>query len=228
MSLQIFRKLIVAFCLSASGLSSNAATMTFSDIGLDYMAKTYTENGITAVGNGNLGLYNGAGGVHFDDGGTSAPSKVSFTMQSAFNAKRFDIDPVGSDFYVCYGRANCVEPSYQNVLVQGYRDGSIAASLMFNMGVSLSPYTVKLGKLFEGLSSLSISILYPERSAFSSLPGVTEIAYCSPCSHFNIDNVVLAPVPLPTSLALGASALGLLGLASRRRRNVKFKTLMKA
>lgn len=215
---RLIRSVSFAVGLSAIALPAVSATMTFSGIGADPFAKTYSEDGIFASGNGNLGLYNGSGGIHLDDAGTSAPSKVSFTMASNFNAESFVLDPVGIDFYVCSGSNNCSKPSYLNVLVQGFRGGSLVSNLTFDMGPSLDPYLVNLGGLFSNLSSLLIGVIYPDTAYYKSLPGVTSAGPCAPCSHFNIDNVTLAPVPLPAGLPLAASGLAMLAFVARRRR----------
>jgi hypothetical protein len=212
-----FRSLtfLVGFAALASPVSS--ATMTFSGINLDPLARTYSEDGIFASGNGYLGVY-AASALHFDDGGTAAPSKVSFTMASHFNAVSFLLDPVNFDFRICTSAiSSCAASTYVNVLVQGFRDGALVSNLMFNMGPSPDPYTVALGSVFNDLSSLVIGILYPSLAQFQPLPAGSRIDPCAPCSHFNIDNVTLAPVPLPASLPLAASGLAILGFLTRRR-----------
>jgi hypothetical protein len=194
-----------------------AATMTFSDINLDPLANTYSEDGILASGNGDLGLY-AASALHFDDGGTSAPSKVSFTMASHFNAVSFLLDPVNFDFRICTSSfSSCTAPTYINVLVQGFRDGALVSNLMFNMGSSPDPYTIALGSVFSDLSALVIGILPPVLADFQPLPAGSRFEPCAPCSHFNIDNVTLAPVPLPASLPLAATGLAILAFLARRR-----------
>jgi hypothetical protein len=210
----------LAFLAGVSGLALPvaAATMTFSNINLDPTARTYSEDGIFASGNGTLGIY-AAGALHFDDGGSSAPSKVSFTMASHFNAVSFLLDPVNFALNLCSSTlSSCTSPTYANVLVQGYRDGALVSNLLFDMGASPDPYTVALGNLFNNLSALVIGIPYPNLALFEPLPAGSGIVPCAPCSHFNIDNVTLAPVPLPASLPLAASGLAILGFLARRRR----------
>lgn len=215
-----FRAVTLAVSFSALAVPASAATMTFNNISLDPLSKTYAEDGIFASGNGFLGIENGSGGLHLDDAGTSAPSKVNFTMASNFNAASFLLDPVGFDLVVCSGKNTCAEPTYINVLVQGFRGATLVSNLTFNMGATLDPYLVNLGGAFTDLSSLLIGIIYPDIASYKALPGVTSAGPCAPCSHFNIDNVTLAPVPLPAGLPLAATALGLLAFVTRRRRMI--------
>ncbi len=217
---RFFRAVTFAAGLTALAVPASAATMTFSDIYSDPLAKTYAEDGITVSGNGFLGIENGKGGMHLDDAGTSAPSKASFTMAKNFNAVSFLLDPVGFDLLVCSGSSGCAAPTFINVLVQGFRGTTLVSNLTFDMGASLDPYLVTLGSAFSDISSLLIGVIYPNVASYKALPGVTTVYPCAPCSHFNIDNVTLAPVPLPAGLPLAATALGLLAFVARRRRMI--------
>ena len=205
-----------AICFSTVAAPVSAATMTFDSVNLDPTAQTYSEDGIFASGNGMLGLYT-ASRVHFDDGGTAAPSTVTFSMDSLFDAVSFLLDPIRFNFYVRFEDGSYLEPTYMNVLVQGYRGAALVTDLKFDMGSSPDPYKVKLGSTFSSLSSLVISILYPELAAYRAMPGFRDAGFCDPCSHFNIDNLKLSPVPLPAGLPLAASGLALLAFIARRR-----------
>jgi hypothetical protein len=211
-----FRATAFAICFSTVAPPVAAATMNFDSVNIDYLAKTYSEDGIFASGNGTLGLYAGSM-LHFDDGGTSAPSTVTFSMSTLFNAVSFLLDPVHFDFFVSFEDGSYIQPTYTNVQVQGYQGAALVADLKFDMGSSLDPYKVKLGNSFSSLSSLVISILYPNVAEYRAMPGVRYAGGCAPCSHFNIDNVKLSPVPLPAGLPLAASGLALLAFAARRR-----------
>ena len=208
-----------AFALGISTLAApvSAATMTFNSIP-DPFANTYSEDGVLASGNGHLGVYNGRGGVHFDDGGTTAPSAMTFSMASNFNAISFLLDPVNFNFAVLFDDRSYLQPTYLNVLVQGFRGGALVSSLKFGMGAAPDPYTVSLGSAFTNLNSLVIGILAPNFAEFSAMPGFARFAPCSPCSHFNIDDLKLAPVPLPAGLPLLALGLGGLGFIGRRKK----------
>lgn len=203
--------------LSALALPASAATMTFDQLNLNpVMATTYFEDGILASGNGSLRIEYGSGGLHLDDAGTSAPSKVSFTMASKFDALSFLLDPVGFNLNACSGGNTCSSPTYLNVMVQGFRDGNLVSNAVFDMGASLDPYRIDLGGLFTNLSSLLIGVVYPDFAQFKP----ASVTPCAPCSHFNIDNVTLAPVPLPAGLPLAVTGLAALAFVSRRRRSI--------
>ena len=198
--------------LGVLALSSQAqaATMTFDNL-VDPLASTYFEDGITVSGNGELGVY-GAG--HVDAANSPAPSRLTFTTGARFNALSFDITPVGFDYFICKGDAACVNRTYRNVSVSGYRGSDLVASLLFNMGELTSAYAVLLGERFTNLTSLVIEAVMPE---FPTRPRV--FGDCEEnCSDFDIDDITLAPVPLPAGLPLAASALGILGLLARRKR----------
>ena len=208
--------LLLAQALFAA--SAQAATMTFDGVNVDPAARSYAENGILATGNGTLGMYS-AWALHFDDGGTSAPSSVTFKMASAFNAIGFDIDPIAFDLHICDAGRVCSSPTYVNVLVQGFRGANLASSLSFDMGSGTDPYRILLGKPFHDLSALTISILFSPVPLFRELPDGTNASCGIPCSHFKIDNVELAPVPVPAGLPLAATGLAVLwGLGRWRRR----------
>lgn len=211
---------LLAASLATSSLPAQAATMTFDNL-TDPFATSYSENGITATGDGDMGMYS-TGSVHIDDGGTSAPSQVTFTMAAgAFDAVSFDLRPIG--FYLEYTdpAGNLSMPSWANVQVQGFSGINLVSSLTFDMGQT--PTTITLNSMFRNLTSLTIGILFPDW-IYQNLPANASVYCDSPCSHFEIDNVTLnavnpAPVPLPAGLPLAASGLAVLaGLARRRSR----------
>ena len=219
---RFIRTVSFAAGFSALALPAWSATMTFKDITVDPVSETYFEDGILAEGNGMLGLYSSEDGpegiVHMDDSGTGQPTEISFSMARNFNAISFLMDPVGFLLKVNYYDGTYGEPIYQNALVQGFRDGALVANLSFSSGSVNNPYVVKLDESFQNLSSLLIGIEQPDLGYFLSLPNVDNVEECSPCSHFNIDNVVLAEVPLPTGLPLVASGLAVLAFLARRRK----------
>lgn len=209
------------FCAIAMfGTSASAATMTFNNLwdyaNNDYYSgSTYTEDGITVTGNNELGYWSSTS-LHMDDFYYPSSSLATFTMGSRFSAVGFDLSADGFDYFVCDAAHNCTNPTYQNVLVQGYRNGSVVASLLFDMGAALQTFPVMLGGAFNNLSALSIEVFVPDNLFTNHPPG--GYADCnSPCSHFTVDNVTLAPVPLPAALPLAAMGFGLLAMTARRR-----------
>lgn len=184
-----------------------AVTMTFSGVNLDPFATTYSENGIVASGNGALGEF-GTQVLHIDDSGTDASSSVRFTMASSFDAIGFDLRPASFDFSVCDPATGvCENKTFENVLLQGFNGANLVTSFMFNMGTGNGPYPVHLDNTFKNLTAFTISAIFP------TSPGMCG----APCSHFEIDNVELAPVPLPATLPLEALGLAILALFGFRR-----------
>ena len=139
-------------------------------------------------------------------------------MATNFNATSFLLDPISFDFLVGFDDGSFLQPTFLNVLVQGFRGATLVSNLTFNMGAAPDPYTVSLGSDFSNLSSLVIGILAPNFAEYLAMPGAVSIDSCAPCSHFTVDDVTLAPVPLPAGLPLAASGLALLAFVARRRR----------
>lgn len=208
-----------AFAIGISTLAAPvaAATMTFASVNLDPSANTYSEDGILASGNGDLGWF-GTSVLHIDDFGTPGPSAVTFSMATNFNATSFLLDPTSFDVFVRFDDGSFLRPTFLNVLVQGFRGATLVSNLAFDMGAAPDPYTVSLGSDFSNLSSLVIGILAPNFAEYLAMPGAVSIDSCAPCSHFTVDDVTLAPVPLPAGLPLAASGLALLAFVARRRR----------
>ncbi len=213
-----FFRAVAAAGFAFLALPASSATMTFVNVNDVDASRTYSEDGIVATTNyGFLGAYaNGA--IHFDDGGTAAPGAVRFSMASNFDAISFLLDPIRFNFFVEFEDRTYLYPTYLNVLVQGFREGALVSNLTFNMGSSPDPYLVNLTGAFNNISSLVIGILTPDLNYYKSLPNVRYTDFCVPCSHFNIDNVTLAPVPVPAGLPLLATGLGLLTFVARRRK----------
>ena len=220
MKKMIFAIATFFLALTAPFYGAGAATMTFSGVNIDPIARTYSENGIFASGNGTLGLYS-TGSIHFDDGGTSAPSTVTFTTGSRFDAVGFDLDPVGFEFRQCDAITRiCEDKTFDNVLLKGFDGANLVASLLFSMGTGKDSYPVKLGDAFKNLTAFTIAIALPN-IPFNYLRDCN-----APCSHFQIDNVELAPtveiapVPLPATLPLEMAVLIMLALVAFRRRTI--------
>lgn len=216
-------KVLMAFVttfltLTGTAQSAGAATVTFDKINIDPFARSYSENGILVVGTGALGHY-GNQKVHLDDGGTDAANKVTFTTGSYFDAVGFDIDPVAFAGGLCDGSPRVCIESFDNVLVTGFDGANLVASFLFNMGMGKDPYAVALNDTFKNLTAFSIQVVS------ENIPFYSFCHLQAPCSHFEIDNVELVPstvvaaVPLPAGLPLGAlGLLALTALAFRRKR----------
>lgn len=194
--------------LSIAG-SAQGATMGFDSLP-DYFAAplnmAYSEDGITATTDfGVLVSFGSVGMAHLDDSGTDVADRITFAMSGRFDAQSFDIAPLTSDYTL-----GGVPAAYDNVLVQGWRDGVLVAQDLFAMGTG--PWIYRFGADFSGLDQLVIGAVTPGAGD----PG---LCFAAPCAHFDIDNISLtpvAPVPLPAGLPLLLA--GLAPLALRRRR----------
>lgn len=193
-------RLLLAIVISPLFFShSYAATMTFSGLSATgcYAATTYSEANILASGNGDITGWTNNGVVHLDDGGSSCASDIEFTMASRFNAVSFDVISGGFD----------TPAPYENIEVRGILNGTVIVEQFFKMSEAFGETkTFELGAAFVGLDRFSIRVL-------------GNINYsCSPCGHFDLDNVVLAPVPLPASFPLMLVGLVGFGVWRRKRR----------
>jgi hypothetical protein len=198
---------VVAIVLvTVAAREGHAARMTFSSLSSTDLV--YSEDGITATGvphqgEGFLGF---PGSLHLDDGGTSFAISVIFTMASRFTPVGFDV--LALNYHYCPAGIDppCTTP-YENVLVQGFRDGVKVFEDSFSAGSSGSVSTYSFSAIAP-LDSFSITALKPD---FAALGGMCTD---SPCGHFNVVGVEL--VPEPTGLEL-AVALGFWRLRRRTR-----------
>lgn len=172
---------------------ANAATMTFDAC---EVSSVCVENGITATAGAPFEQITGR--PHLDDEYQGSASSLTFTMRKQFDAVSFDLNPLGFSEFLPTDR-------YLNVLVQGRADGFLVAQTFFNMGAE--PIVFEFGSAFTNLDSLFIG--------FAEIPD--NFPDCNAqCSHYEVDNVTLAPVPIPASLPLLAIGLGLLGFLRRK------------
>lgn len=222
------KKLLAAIALvfTQAGIAP-AATMTFDDLGTavanDFLTKTYSEDGIIGSANGFLvdSLLRGTDSLYVADGGWGGPTRMIFTMASAFNAVSFDLTPSIFSYIVTNTRSGVSKPSsFVNVRVQGFGVDGLTAVTSFNMGTVQSVTTYVLGAAFSNLTSLVIGF-EPTPSFGTPVPvGPNRVAQCTdvPCSRYRIDNITLAPVPLPATLTLMIAALAGMGVAARHRK----------
>ena len=165
----------------------------------------YVENGVTVTSTQPFGVLawdTAPGLAHIDDSGTDFTSGLMFTMGRAFDAVSFTLNSLGYDFSGTPG------PLSDNIFVTGLAGGSAVATASFTLSdIYQDVQTFLLGSAFTGLDALLIELDYPVNTASCG----------APCGHFDLDEVVLAPVPLPAAgLLLGGALLGFGALRRRR------------
>ncbi len=225
------RNIVLFFFVFFQSYNALASTVTFADIlhGDDPLApSSITEDGVTVTGSGGgFGHFGDPGTLHLDDSGTPLADRVSVTTGGAFNPVSFDVS--GGNVL----RASLTDPvnlseqeinvPYDDLLLQGFRGGLLIAEDNFPME-DVSTYFFDSD--FSNIDTLTISALRPEPHLSSieallleDFPGYSIDFVCdAPCAHFDIDNIVVNPVPLPAALPLFASVLGLYSLIGSRKK----------
>jgi hypothetical protein len=230
--LDMLRKLVIlVFFVQCSSLLAN--TVSFADLPSDYgflpPDSFYTEDGITVHGGINF-PHGHPETVHMDDVGASLVSGgdiVTVTAGGGFNPVSFDILPYtySSHGYIHNdesGSYQLIRLSFDNILVQGFQNEILIAEDTFNV-YDFSTYSFDSN--FTDLDALKIEVLFPSETFIKNLmeedyPGYEfDWATCDPCTHFDIDNITLTPVPLPATLPLFASAFGLFGFKRYKKAN---------
>lgn len=217
------RLLTVLALVAANASAAPAATMGFDNLAQfanDFSGKSYIEDGIKATGNAPLfeSYYRSTNSLYLADSGWGGSSKVTFTMANLFNAVSFDLTASMFEYYIRNTKTGAsVLSSFANVRVSGYNATGLAAELVFNMGTVMKQKTYLLGTAFSNLSSLVIGFEDP----FIGKVGRNKVAECfAPCSQYRIDNVTLAPVPVPAGLPLMLTAMAGMAFVSRRRKAI--------
>ncbi|GEM_PF-2478455 len=177
----------------------------------------YAEKGVVSFASGGVLAHKigNPGSVHMTDGGTGYASSISFVASGLFNAVQFDIDGVNN---YCTDFSCTSAEAFDNVKVVGERDGIVVASSSFYSEEYARTHI--FGGDFVNLDRLTISVLMPGNIINSTC------MLQSPCSFFDIDNLVLdyadvTTVPLPAGLPLYGAGIGILALMARRRKKAR-------
>jgi len=189
--------------LAVGEAAASNVTLTFDTVP-DFFAvdptlvpETYFEKGYAV--SGFPVSYQTLGTIHLDDSGTSINSSVDIAGFSRFDAYSIDITGLGGGLGI----------TYDNVVFEGFRDGSLVASQIYASPQDGSTSNVDFYIDFNNLDSLSIGVIRPDPALL-----ILGDPNCAPCGHINIDNLEVAAVPLPASGLLLVSGLLMMG---RRR-----------
>lgn len=200
---------MAAAAMLAAG-AAGAATLTFDALPDEGSQLTsWTEDGVLVTAQGGTLAALTPGSAHLDDSGTGLAQSLSFSTGSLFAATSFDILPSSNEYELCTdlgeGEVDCSPSSFANVSVTGYANGLEVASDAFDMYAVNGTYV--FSDAFRDLDLLVIG--------FADAPS-NLVCDDSPCTHYSVDSVTLAPVPLPASGAM--LALGIVGLGATYRR----------
>lgn len=165
----------------------------------------YREKGVTVTAlDGVLASDFTPGTVRLDDSGSDLTTGLKFTMNRTFSAAAFSIISLGYDFFDAPNRLP------KNIEVQGFFAGALVAERAFRLSATfLDDQTFKIGPGFEGLDTLVIRLVYPNRGLCNA-----------PCGSLELDWVKLEPTPVPLPAGgglLAAAGLILWGVTRRRR-----------
>lgn len=228
--------LFLGFILQSS-TTAFAVIMTFDSIpyAYDYSPAPYTEHGITATGrHGHLFGYDTIpGALQLDDSGGFISNSVSFTTGNNFDPVSLDIiASYNSFFYLLFNPADSsvihdYPVPYDNVQIQGFREGGLVAEDVFYMGDAGDVTAYAFDTSFSNIDMLMVTALFPDiasiqESLLAEYSGyeIHELT-CNvyPCAPFNLDNLEINPVPVPAALPLFLSAMGFFGFLYRRKFN---------
>lgn len=218
-----FKAIALTLAIATGGIAE-AATMTFEDAGMDTVEPSnwkYDEAGISVVAisvsenpvrsgvpNGNRLL------MGYRDG--RSPAIANFTMAKPFHAVSFFVTGTGIRDLPCendsFDIVNCELPeNFESMKARGYNGNELVAEMAFYAPVTGT--LIALDANFRNLTSLSIfpDVTPPEGLAIS-------LACFDPCYQVTLDNITLAPVPLPGALPLLVTGAGAIAFAGRRRK----------
>lgn len=204
---------IPAFLACVCPAVAGAVTMTFDDIDDGYEVppgRSYSEGGVLMTGDGEVAQYGATGAARLDDWGSPVASTLSFTMESPFVAKGFQIRSLGS-WYVHEDTdtGEVVSLPYDNVEVSLFRGETRVFNQRFSAGEAGAVWRYLLPDTVGGVDRMSIGALWPTQ---------TDTDYCTdaPCGTIEIDNVTLAPIPAPPAGVLLLSGMMVVWAARRR------------
>lgn len=200
-------RIALAIAVAVLGAEASAATVTLTFDGVPSAGgtgpATIVESGYTISGTPDS--YVTPGTVHLDDSGTGLNSWVGISGPVPFNPIQVDVT----------GLTGGLGVTYDNVYFEGYQGGGLVATQVYASPQDGTTVAVTFGSGFTNLDSLVIGVVRPD-------PSLLDLGdpFCAPCGHVNIDNLVLAPVPLPASgvlLLAGLTALGVRRMTRRRQ-----------
>lgn len=219
----------IALALTAGGFAE-AATMTFTDAATAYTGSTdwqYDEDGITAKAPNTYTdpisplTVNAQLSLGFLS--SQLPNSVTFTMETPFNAVTFSGSSGYKSDLLCDNTSDaiaaggpdevdCGLPDHYSLLsARGYRDGTLVAEQSFLPVTGMADI---FNNDFKNLTSLEIFTYVDAPNG----TGVSTLGCFDPCMIAFVDNLTLAPVPLPGALPLLVTGAGAIAFAGRRRK----------
>jgi hypothetical protein len=209
---------IAGIALALSAPSSRAATVTFDGLPeLLVDGAPWFEDGVTVTGDGrDLGAFAIPDAAHLDDSGTGYTSRLDFTMALPFVPIEFRVFGMGTRYLTDFECLDigCPYAPYDNLLVRTFRGGIVTFEDRLYAGDGGDIWTYTFPEL-EPVDLLRIVNVLPD---VDEMDGDGPFCVNYPCGHFSIDNVKLAPIPLPATAPMLLLAGGLMLLARRKRR----------
>ncbi|MEI4470906.1 VPLPA-CTERM sorting domain-containing protein [Frigidibacter sp. MR17.24] len=218
---------IAAAALIGAG-SASAATLTFTGLsgeGGRFRNAPFYEAGFRV---GNAPSSYGTGGanqaLYLLSDGADFPREVMITNEAGrlFSVFSFDLAQ-GPQYGIISGGESWgpyTPAKFNNVRLTGFLNGQVVSTVYLaswvEPGTNSYPRTftaIDLGNAFRDIDAFEIAAITPWNSPGAD--GITCIDF--PCSTFHIDNVQLAPVPLPAAGLLLVGGLAAIAALRRRR-----------